>query len=303
MDAPKPILTETKKENPEIVKEYEIELNNEIYTLKIGKFSNETEINFSINQNNNSLLLFEGNYSLNDLCKINQSFRFFNSINELINSFDNLVSNKKILIEKNENISLKLGILMSNFMGKEDKVLIDLKLNELPEKVGNKKLLEKIIELENKLLQKDEEIKMLNKKFEEIEKRIEKIENKTKIEIKSDIVTKDDINFIQENLSPNKKLTLELIYKCDENNDKPEIFHKQCDGIENILVFIETTEGVRFGGYTSVGFNSTSAYTLDNNAFIFSVDKKEFIMLKRIKMLYFVVQHMDLAFVGLVLLI
>ena len=76
MNAPKPIFIEIEKENPKIVKEYEIELNNEIYTLKIGKFSNETEINFSINQNNNSLLLFEGNYSLNDLCKINQSFDF-----------------------------------------------------------------------------------------------------------------------------------------------------------------------------------------------------------------------------------
>ena len=77
---------------------------------------------------------------------------------------------------------------MSNFMGKEDKVLIDLKLKELPEKEENKKLLAKIIELENKLLQKEEEIKMLNKKFEEIEKRIEKIENNAKIEKKVKVI-------------------------------------------------------------------------------------------------------------------
>ena len=115
-----------------------------------------------------------------------------------------------------------------------------------------------------------------------MKKRIKKIENNAKNEIKSesDIITKNDIDFIQENLNPNKKLTLELIYKCDEYNDTPEIFHKQYDGIENVLVFIETTEGVKFGGYTSIGFNSTSAFTLDNNAFIFSVDKKKFIMLK-----------------------
>ena len=175
MEAPKPILMETKKEPAKIKKEFEIELNKELYTLKIGTFSNEADIYFSVNPQKNSLLLFEGNYSMNDLCKLNQSFRFFSSINDLINVFDDLINNKKILVEKNknDNLSLKLGILMSNFMGKEDKVLIDLKLNELPEKEGNKKLLAKIVELENKLLQKDEEIKKLNKKYDELEKRIE----------------------------------------------------------------------------------------------------------------------------------
>ena len=277
MEAPKPIIIETKTEPPKIIKEFNIEINKEIYTLKVGKFPNEENIYFIANQKNNSLLLFEGNYSLNALCKLNQSFRFFNSIDDLINVFDDMVKNKKIFMEKsqNDNISLKLGMLISNFMGKEDKILIDLKLNELPEKDGNKKLLAKIIELENKLLQKDEEIKSLNKKYDELEKRIEKLERRTTTEIKSDIITSDEINFIKEKLSPNKKMFLELIYKCDESNDTPEIFHKKCDGKKNVLVFIETTEGVKFGGYTSIGFNSNSGSTRDNSAFIFSVDKKE----------------------------
>ena len=73
---------------------------------------------------------------------------------------------------------------------------------------------------------------------------------------------------------------LELIYKCDESNDTPEIFHKQCDGKKNVLVFIETTEGVKFGGFTSIGFNSNSRNTKDNCAFIFSVDKKKIFHVK-----------------------
>ena len=274
MEAPKPIVMETKVEPPKIIKEFDIELNEEIYTLKVGKFSNVENIYFIANQKNNSLLLFEGNYSLNALCKLNQSFRFFNSIDDLINVFDDMVKNKKIFMEKsqNDNLLLKLGIIMSNFMGKEDKILIDLKLNELPEKDGDKKLLAKIVEL---LLQKDENIKSLNKKYDELEKRIEKLESRTTTIIKSDIVSNDDIDFIKEKLSPNKKMFLELIYKCDESNDTPQIFHKQCDGRKNILVFIETTEGVKFGGYTSIGFNSNSGETKDNCAFIFSVDKKK----------------------------
>ena len=76
----------------------------------------------------------------------------------------------------NDNLTLQLGILMSNFMGKEEKVLINLKLNELSEKEGNKKLLMRIIELEKKLLVKDQEINLLNDKYKNIEKRLEYLE-------------------------------------------------------------------------------------------------------------------------------
>ena len=205
-----------------------------------------------------------------------------------------MINNKKIFIEKNknDNLSIKLGMLISNFIGKEDKILIDLKMKELPEKEGNKKLWGKIIELENKLSQKDEEIKLLNDKlnemkikYNELEKRIETIENKQIIQFESDIIKeKNEIDFIKKRLNPeDKNISFDLIYKCDENNDTPLIFHEQCDGKKNVLVLIETTEGVRFGGFTSVGFNSTSGNALDNNAFIFSIDKRKIYNVKKNK--------------------
>ena len=41
-----------------------------------------------------------------------------------------MINKKKIFIEKNQNdnLSIKLGMLISNFIGKEDKILIDLKM-------------------------------------------------------------------------------------------------------------------------------------------------------------------------------
>ena len=111
---------------------------------------------------------------------------------------------KKIFIEKNQNdnLSIKLGMLISNFIGKENKILIDLKMKELPEKEGNKKLWGKIIELENKLSQKDEEIKLLNDKlnemkikYNELEKRVEKIENKQIIQFESEIIREKKWNW------------------------------------------------------------------------------------------------------------
>ena len=52
---------------------------------------------------------------------------------------------------------------------------------------------------------------------------------------------------------------------------------------------------MRFGGYTSVGFNSKSEYTLDNNAFIFSIDKKRYIMSIIMKMQFIAEQIMGLV--------
>ena len=121
------IILETSIDSLSIIKEYNLEKDNELFSLKIGKI-NENEIFFYIISTNNSILTFESKYSLDDLCKINQSFRFFNSINDLINAFDTMVNNKKIFIEKNQNdnLSIKLGILLSNFIGKEEKILIFL---------------------------------------------------------------------------------------------------------------------------------------------------------------------------------
>ena len=47
------------------------------------------------------------------------------------------------------------------------------------------------------------------------------------------------------------------------------------------MVLIRTTKNVRFGGYTSVGFDSISNYKYDNNAFVFSLDKQKIYNIKR----------------------
>ena len=176
---------------------------------------------------------------------------------------------------------------MSNFMGKEEKTLIDLRMKQLNENDGNKKFLVKILELEKQLKQKDEEIKNLSNKFIELEKRIQNIESKGKIKflLMSDIINnKNEIDFILKRLNlENKNFSLNLIYKCNKSNDNPRIFHENCDEKKNLLVFVETTENVKFGGFTLVGFNTKSLKTKDNDAFLFNMDKKKIYNVKKDK--------------------
>ena len=184
-------------------------------------------------------------------------------------------------------VSLEKGkILDKEWDNDNDK--INSKINDciIIEK-NTKRILEinKIEKFNNKKIN----IRFTSEKDEEINELIKKIQNFGKINeiskcnLESEIITEEiDFDFIKKRLNPeNKNIEFHLIYKCNENNDSPKIFHEKCDGKQNVIVFIETNEGIKFGGYTSIGFNSKSCDTKDNKAFIFSIDKKKIYNVKK----------------------
>ena len=191
------------------------------------------------------------------------------------------------IIKKSEALpnQIKVSLEKGKILDKEwenDNNKINSKINEcLIIEKNTKSILEinKIEKFNNKKIK----IKFTSEKDEEINELIKKIQNFGKIneisnsKLESEIITEEiDVDFIKERLNPeNKNIEFHLIYKCNENNDTPKIFHEKCDGKQNVILFIETTEGIKFGGYTSIGFNSTSCETKDNKAFIFSIDKKK----------------------------
>ena len=71
----------------------------------------------------------------------------------------------------------------------------------------------------------------------------------------------------------NKKITFNLIYKATVDSDKAAVFHKKCDEAQKTLVLIETDKGKRFGGYTSVNWKGNCVDKMDEDAFVFSLDK------------------------------
>ena len=130
---------------------------------------------------------------MEELININDIFKKFNSVNDFINSFEDLIENKKVIIENNQNeaTNIYLGILFSNFLGKETKIILNLQLN-IKKEDYNKFLLLKISNLEKIVSQKDEEIKNIkiefNGKINILEQRIKEIENLIKNEKKMKII-------------------------------------------------------------------------------------------------------------------
>jgi hypothetical protein len=74
-----------------------------------------------------------------------------------------------------------------------------------------------------------------------------------------------------------KKIKLEKLYRATENGFNGTAYHAKCNNIPHILNVVESEHGRKFGGYTSVQFDSSYKWYSDPYAFIFSLsDKKKF---------------------------
>jgi hypothetical protein len=78
---------------------------------------------------------------------------------------------------------------------------------------------------------------------------------------------------IQSILQKGAKFT--IVYKASELGDRAMTFHQQCDNIDISLVLIETEKGIRFGGFTTKSWKGNCVQKIDNDAFVFSVDKNK----------------------------
>ena len=68
------------------------------------------------------------------------------------------------------------------------------------------------------------------------------------------------------------------------DGDLTQTFYNKCSGKYPTIVFVKTTKGRRFGGYSSIPWkNANNGYIEDNNSFIFSLDKKKKYKIKQPK--------------------
>ena len=68
---------------------------------------------------------------------------------------------------------------------------------------------------------------------------------------------------------------MKLLFKATRDGQHCSKFHSRCDNKVQQLVFIKTTKGEIFGGYTEEGFRSRNGAIVDNNAFVFSFSTKK----------------------------
>ena len=247
----------------------------------------------SISMDMNHSVIFEIQISINNkprLIRLKLTKRG-NEQTEALNNLCNLVSQqtKKLELLQKENLILKEKV------GKLNEKLDNLKNNPEMLAVGDSQFVKPKVKgaankkgmnsINNKSIEEDEE----NQDNPDTDKKNKKEANDNKFsidKIKSiSLIIKDmkDIDFIIKKINllyaehDLKFHNIELIYSATEDGDACTIFHSMCDGTSPLLVFIKTNKGLRFGGFTSESFESSTTYKgkVDDNAFIFSLDKKK----------------------------
>ena len=171
----------------------------------------------------------------------NLNLRSHNNLNNMYQSFDNF--------SLKQNQSLSQFNVNSNINEKEED---NNELNESEQNL-NKFNEEQLYRTEeDRVIFRNGILYGIIKKYSEIEKVVAKI---------------------QSILHKGAKFT--IVYKASELGDRAMTFHQQCDNIDISLVLIETEKGVRFGGFTTKSWKGNCVQKIDNDAFVFSIDKNK----------------------------
>jgi hypothetical protein len=230
-----------------------------------------------------------------DLKQIDKYFSLFDTIEEIFISMKRLKSNNSISLEKGEQeMKIKIVNTLTNkhfYMNiPMKKIDIDNKIDNLVNHISslNKKIdnLESEINyiknenntLKQKVSSFENKIKTLEQKLEEKLKKFEKIinekENQVEMFKNSDIIkTEEDINLIL-SWFEKKPIKIDLLLNSKVDGDLNTTFYEKCLNKCPTMVFVRTTENLRFGGFTSVTWPETENKR-DDKSFLFSLDTKK----------------------------
>ena len=221
-----------------------------------------------------------------------------------------LLNNTKI--EKNNIITKKNDSLLLEIpapLGKANSLFFELKLN-LNYIVEN--LTKELNQLNTEYINMRKEMNKMKKEFENKINFLEVENEKKTLEIKnlkehifsdkmiynlsnSEIILLDEREKIIKMINPLADLNtynFKLIFRASKDGELPHSFHSFCDNKGPTIIFIKTGNGKRIGGYTSISWSSNNEFQPDENAFLFSIDRKEKYELNS-KLVKFAVGHFE----------
>lgn len=339
MEPAKPVFFPKQETKLKKIEEFKLIYKQKEYTISILRnISILEKLYFQIKQSPslNQKIFHENCYTLEDLKNINKYFRIFDNINEVFPII------KEIFEDKNASLNIEKNkmflILKINKIGKgEELISLEMKENSLPLEDICENLWEEIKILKNKVIEQENEIKLLKekkceecnnlhkeiillknenekrdkiinelinwKKSKKEKKKTEKkvinknIENKINNKfitpkngilsinkIDSKIVDGDgmpEINFIYEQLKKKeyfkyKNISFELIFRATRDGYLAKNLHEKVDGIDNTIIIIKTSKGMKFGGYISYFWSSDDQWVSDDEeCFVFSISLKK----------------------------
>lgn len=164
----------------------------------------------------------------------------YNSVTKVQNGYSGYTTNSKFLSEQKQRESLQ---------------------NEMNDTEENSYIVRSRYSMNNK---------QLNPVYNNTEYQI--LSEREVIETSDVIERENELDLIKDRLGKNN-LNLILLYKATRDGDDAEIFHAKVGDTRNNITLIKTSQGVRFGGYTSQSWDGVNIFKEDDSAFVFSLTK------------------------------
>ena len=202
--------------------------------------------------------------SLEQLYKVNKFFINFENTKELVSWIINALKQKTASIKFIDN---KCILQMTNPISNKQ---LELNLNQKQQDLNSR-----VTSLENYIMNMEERLKKLESILPEYNKlKKEKEEELEKIFSGSDILNQEAKQMLL-NWLPRKPNKITLLLNSNKDGDSTTTFWNKCNGKCPTLAVIQTTKGYIFGGYTTQLWKDGNIAIRDENAFVFSIDKKK----------------------------
>ena len=233
--------------------------------------------------------LYKAELTLDELHKLNDLLRGFQTIEKIFTSFFQKLDESQITIKKEDNkimvtftivfLADKLEVKISLIPEKPD---LNVTVMKLCDKVKEIDLLK--TEFENKIKELEKENQNLKENLEYYHKVYLSPEQLNKIKtsnIDSQILKlydSNELNLIEKGVQKNLKKKINkytLLFRASRDGYKASNFHSKCDGKSNTVTLVETMTGRRFGGFTDAQWDQSSSYKTGSNGFVFSLDNNE----------------------------
>ena len=229
---------------------------------------------------NKNRVEYESKFDISYIKKV-KLFILYDTINECLEEINlGINTGKSYLVEEKNYINI--FIPLNNIKFNEINFKVDLKENI--NIVNNKE----INELKNVIKEQNNEIINLKNKVNQLEILVndllifkKDIVGKITFKINSKIVDsyfniiliKNWINNI--NNESSKIIKAKILYKLSKDGDSIDTFHQKCDNNSPTLLLVETTNGRKFGGYTTCVWSVNKGGKKDGKTFLFSLDEKK----------------------------
>ena len=229
---------------------------------------------------NKNRVEYESKFDISYIKKV-KLFILYDTINECLEEINSGINTGKSYLVEEKNY-INIFIPLNNIKFNEINFKVDLKENI--NIVNNKE----INELKNVIKEQNNEIINLKNKVNQLEILVndllifkKDIVGKITFKINSKIVDsyfniiliKNWINNI--NNESSKIIKAKLLYKLSKDGDSIDTFHQKCDNNSPTLLLVETTNGRKFGGYTTCVWSVNKGGKKDGKTFLFSLDEKK----------------------------